>query len=103
MNFNLIVVVTARSRVLLLEEEVARAAAPWGDRRGLIKLVVEEGTDRLLGVHLLAASASEIIHEAMFALKAGSTLEEVALLPHVSPSLSEALFRAAETDLQKRG
>ncbi len=49
---------------------VPRALASW-DRRGLIKLVADQSSDRLLGAHILAAEGGEVIQTATMALKAG--------------------------------
>jgi mercuric reductase len=48
------------------------------DTRGVIKLVADQDTDRLLGVHVLAASAGDVIQAAVYALAAGFTTAQVA-------------------------
>jgi mercuric reductase len=47
------------------------------DRRGFIKIVAEEGTGRVLGVHILAAEAGEVIQPAVFAVKYSMTLDDI--------------------------
>ncbi|MBX5449837.1 mercury(II) reductase [Thermogemmatispora sp.] len=61
------------------------------DRRGLIKMVVERSSRRVLGVSLLARNAEEVIHEAAMALRFGATLEDFTELIHVYPTMAEAL------------
>ncbi len=48
------------------------------DTRGLIKLIANKNTDKLLGVHILAPEAGEMIQTAVTALKAGMTTEDLA-------------------------
>ncbi len=57
-------------------EFVARAKANR-DTRGLIKLVADKNTDRLLGAHVLSADAGEVIQTAAVAMKACMTVEEL--------------------------
>nr|BBH91996.1 mercury(II) reductase [Thermogemmatispora argillosa] len=61
------------------------------DRRGLIKMVIERSSRRVLGVSLLARNAEEVIHEAAMALRFGATLEDFTELIHVYPTMAEAL------------
>ncbi len=75
-------------------EQVPRAAAVR-DTRGLIKMVVEQGTDRLLGVSMLAPNAAEIIHIAALALRARMTLDDLIDTLFVYPTLSESIKIAA--------
>lgn len=79
--------------VLNLRDELPKATAD----RGLVKLVVEEGTERILGVHVLAAKGGEAIHEAIFIVKHGMTIAEVARTVHVYPIVAESILRAAES------
>lgn len=72
-------------------------AAAIRDTRGLIKMVAEEGTHRILGVHVLGPLAPEIIHQATLAVKHGMTLEEIAGMIHVYPTMSEALKLVAQS------
>ncbi len=56
------------------------------DTRGLIKLVVERETDRLLGAHVLAAEGGEVIQTATMALRAGMTVQDLTdtLFPYLT-------------------
>lgn len=66
-----------------------------GEERGLIKMVVDRDTWRVLGVHILSAKAAEIIHEATMIVKKGMTVDEVIDTIHVFPTMSEAIKLAA--------
>ena len=57
-------------------EYVPRALAAR-DTRGLIKLVADETTDKLLGAHILATEAGEIIQTTSLALKLGLTVKDL--------------------------
>ncbi len=56
------------------------------DTRGLVKLVAEAGTGRLLGAHLLAPEAADSIQAAVFAIRAGMTVEALgaAVFPYLT-------------------
>ena len=72
----------ARAKVLLEAE-------------GFVKLVADAETDRLLGAHIIAPNAGEIIHEIAVALSFGASAEDVALTCHAHPTVSEAVREAA--------
>jgi mercuric reductase len=82
---------------LRLPEELPKATAD----RGLVKLVVEKGSNRILGVHLLAAKAAEAIHEAIFIVKGKLTVAEVCRTVHVYPTVAESILRAVEAYQEK--
>jgi dihydrolipoamide dehydrogenase len=63
---------------------------------GLVRIVAEAGTDRLLGVHIAGPHASELIAEGALALEAGLAAEDLALTVHTHPTLAETLMEAAE-------
>ena len=52
-------------------------------------------TDRILGVHIIGPSASELISEAVVAMEFGASSEDIGLICHAHPSLSEAIKEAA--------
>ncbi|MDE1975698.1 MAG: mercury(II) reductase [Elusimicrobia bacterium] len=74
---------------------VPRAEAMLNER-GLIKIVAEEKSLKLLGVHIVAPQAGELIHEAAMALKFGATAADLIDALHVYPTLSEALKICAQ-------
>ena len=61
------------------------------DTRGVIKMVLEGSTRRVVGVSMLGMNASEVIHEAAMALRFGATRDDFIDLIHVYPTMSEAL------------
>jgi mercuric reductase len=66
------------------------------DERGLVKLVADAETDRLLGVHLLAANAGDVVYAGVLALKAGLTVGDLAgsFAPYLT--MAEGLKLAAQ-------
>jgi mercuric reductase len=75
-------------------ENVPRALASR-DTRGLIKLVVEEGSRRLLGAHILAADAGEVIQEATLAIRFGLNLKDITGTFHPYLTMAEGIKLAA--------
>ncbi len=66
---------------------------------GLVKMIGDKKTGRLLGVHIVGAEASNLIAEAALALEMGATVEDLALTVHAHPTLPETLMEAAEATL----
>ncbi|KAK8810467.1 hypothetical protein WA158_007042 [Blastocystis sp. Blastoise] len=62
---------------------------------GLVKILTDAKTDKILGVHILANGAGEMIHEACIAMEFGATAEDIARTCHAHPTLSEAVKEAA--------
>jgi mercuric reductase len=83
------------SRLLTLDN-VPRAIANF-DTRGFIKLVVEEGSHRLIGVQAVASEAGELIQAAALAIRGKMTAQELAqqLFPYLT--MVEGLKLAAQT------
>ena len=65
------------------------------DAKGLVKLVADAETDRILGVHVLGPQASEIIAQAVIAMEFDASAEDIGLTMFAHPTLSEALHEAA--------
>ena len=61
------------------------------DTRGVIKMVLERPTRRVLGVSMVGVNAAEVIHEAAMALRFGATADDFIDLVHVYPTMAEAL------------
>lgn len=70
-------------------------AKAQGDTSGMVKVLSNAQTDRVLGVHICAANASELIAQAVIAMELGASTEDLALTVFAHPSLSEALHEAA--------
>lgn len=71
-------------------------AMALGVSDGLVKVVGDEESDLLLGVHIVGPMAGEIIAEATVAIEMGATLSDLALIQHPHPTISESLMEAAE-------
>ena len=61
------------------------------DTRGLVKLVVDASNGRILGVHMLAENAADIIHEAVLAVKFKLTIDDIIDTVHVFPTMTESI------------
>lgn len=66
-----------------------------GETAGLIKILGDAQTDRILGVHILGPNASELIAEAVLAMEFDGSTEDLARTIHAHPTLSEAMHEAA--------
>jgi dihydrolipoamide dehydrogenase len=66
-----------------------------GETGGFVKMLADAKTDRILGVHVLGAFASELISEAVIAMEFGASAEDIARIVHAHPSLSEIMHEAA--------
>src|SRR5207245_688055 len=77
-------------------EQVARARAAR-DTRGFVKLVVDSATQKIIGAHILAAEAGEMITEPALALKPGLTIADLTSTFHPYLTLSEGVTLAAQT------
>ncbi|MBL6853808.1 MAG: dihydrolipoyl dehydrogenase [Alphaproteobacteria bacterium] len=62
---------------------------------GFTKVIADAKTDRVLGVHIMSASAGEMIAEAALAIEFGASSEDIARTSHPHPTLSEAVRQAA--------
>src|SRR6058998_2072872 len=61
------------------------------DTRGLIKMVAEASTGRILGVHILADGAADMIHEAVLAVKYKLTIDDIIDTVHIFPTMTESI------------
>ena len=71
-------------------------AHAMGEIAGMVKIVADAVTDKVLGVHIIGAHASDLVHEGALAIRAGLTVREVGGMIHAHPALSEGLMEAAE-------
>ena len=62
---------------------------------GLVKVIADAATDRVLGVHILGHGAGEMIHEAAVLMEFGGSAEDLARTCHAHPTMSEAVKEAA--------
>ena len=70
----------------------ARAMA---EAEGLVKIIADADTDRVLGVHIFSVQASELIAQAVLMMSMQATAEDMALTVFAHPTLSEAMHEAA--------
>jgi dihydrolipoamide dehydrogenase len=66
-----------------------------GDEEGLVKILGEKNTGRLIGLHMVGPSVSEMIHEGVIAIQQRMTLQAIAHASHAHPTCSEAIKEAA--------
>ena len=66
-----------------------------GEKTGLAKVVADAETDRVLGVHIFGAQASELIAQAVVAMEFAATAEDLALTMCAHPTLAEAVHEAS--------
>jgi dihydrolipoamide dehydrogenase len=66
-----------------------------GQIDGKVKMLADQATDRLLGVHIIGPRAGDLIAEAVAAIEFGASSEDIARICHAHPTLSEAVKEAA--------
>ncbi|MGH7855879.1 MAG: dihydrolipoyl dehydrogenase [Candidatus Binatia bacterium] len=65
------------------------------ERDGLVKVITDAKTDRVLGLHILGPRASDMIAEAALAIEFAASAEDIARTSHAHPTLPEAVREAA--------
>lgn len=65
------------------------------DTTGMVKIVADEATDRVLGMHVFGLHASEIVMQGVIAMEFGSSAEDLQLMCFAHPTLSESVHEAA--------
>jgi dihydrolipoamide dehydrogenase len=66
---------------------------------GFVKVITDKASHRVLGVHIVGPSASDLISEAVLAVEMVATAEDMALSIHPHPTLGEALMEASAASL----
>jgi dihydrolipoamide dehydrogenase len=66
-----------------------------GETEGLVKMLADAQTDRVLGVHIIGPRASELIAECTTVMEFSGSAEDIARICHAHPTLSEAVREAA--------
>lgn len=95
----------------LTEEQAKESGAPYrkgvfpfrangrartvGQVDGMVKVLADQATDKIIGVHVLGPHAGDLINEAAVAVAFGASAEDLARTCHVHPTLGEALREAA--------
>ena len=70
-------------------------ARTYDQTGGMVKILADAKTDRVLGVHILGSVAGELIAEAAVAMEFGASAEDIARTCHAHPTFSEAVKEAA--------
>ena len=73
-----------------------------GDVDGFIKIIADEKTDEVLGVHMIGARAADLIAEAVVAMEYRASAEDISRLSHAQPTYAEAMKEAALDATGKR-
>jgi len=76
-------------------------AKAMDESEGMVKIIADARTDRVLGVHIIGPRASDMIAEAVTTLEFAGSAEDIARICHAHPTLSEA-FREAALDVDAR-
>jgi dihydrolipoamide dehydrogenase len=66
-----------------------------GDATGMVKMLADEMTDAILGVHIIGPNASELIAECVVTMEFQGASEDLARIVHAHPTLAEAIHEAA--------
>ena len=66
-----------------------------GDIDGFIKIIADEKTDEVLGVHMIGARAADMIAAAVTAMEFRASAEDIARMSHAHPTFAEAIKEAA--------
>ena len=83
-------------------EGVSRALIA-GDTRGLVKIVADEASGKVLGVHICASIAADMIEEGVLAVKFGLTVQDIVDTFHVFPTMAGAIQDCARMFLKPAG
>jgi len=83
-----------QTRVGLFSLQANGRALTLENPEGMVKIIAA-GDDRIIGAHILAPFASEIIPEMTMAVRKGLTVQDVSQTIHVHPTVSEAMMEAA--------
>ncbi|MDX1719603.1 MAG: dihydrolipoyl dehydrogenase, partial [Salegentibacter mishustinae] len=66
-----------------------------GDTDGFVKILADEKTDEVLGVHMIGARTADLIAEAVTAMEYRASAEDIARMSHAHPTYAEAVKEAA--------
>jgi dihydrolipoamide dehydrogenase len=70
-------------------------ARTMDESEGLVKIIADARTDRVLGVHIIGPRASDLIQEAVTVMEFSGSAEDIARICHAHPTLGEAVREAA--------
>lgn len=72
-----------------------------GDTDGMVKILADKATDKILGMHIIGPNAGEMIAEGVLGMEYGAASEDIARTCHAHPTLSEALKEACMATYDK--
>lgn len=72
------------------------------DIQGLVKIIADQETDEILGVHIIGARAADLIMEGVVAMEYRASAEDIARMSHPHPTYSEAMKEAAMAATEDR-
>ena len=81
-----------KAKVSKLSYDNNPAAGVRDETEGMVKVVYEDGTDRILGVHVIGARAEDIVQIAAVAIRGGLTKSQVGAMHYVFPTIGGAIF-----------
>lgn len=64
------------------------------DQEGMVKILTDSATDKILGIHIIGPNAGEMIAEGVLGMEYGACAEDIARTCHAHPTLSEAFKEA---------
>jgi dihydrolipoamide dehydrogenase len=70
-------------------------AVAANDTTGMVKVIADAKTDRVLGVHVIGPSAAELVQQGAIAMEFGTSAEDIGMMVFSHPTVSEALKEAA--------
>ena len=73
-----------------------------GDTDGLVKVLADQQTDEILGVHIIGPRAADIVGEAVVAMEYRASAEDIARMSHAHPTYSEAFKEACLAAAENR-
>ncbi len=85
-----------RYRVGRFQYRALGKAHAIGEITGMMKILADEATDKVLGVHICGAHATDLIHEGALAIRMGATAAQLGHMIHAHPTLAEGVMEAAE-------
>jgi dihydrolipoamide dehydrogenase len=70
-------------------------AHAMGEITGMVKIIADEATDKVIGVHICGVHATDLVHEGALAMKMGATAKQLGGMIHAHPTLAEGIMEAA--------
>ena len=71
-----------------------------GNKKGAVKIVIDYSTHKMLGMHIIASNAADLIDEGVLAVKFGLTIDDIIDTVHVFPTLSESVRLASSHSMR---